>query len=667
MLIYSTFIGGSDDEDISSIALDASGNAYITGFTKSANFPITAEAIDPSFNDSLDVFVTKLNSSGSALLYSTFIGGSKDESGSSIALDVRGNVYIAGNTTSSTYPTTVGAFDPDFNGVRDVFVTVVDISAPVFATSTTPTVAEINKLIPVSIAVKDDGSGVKAVTLYYKKGGDQTFASVNMTNSSSQYSAIIPASAVTEKGIEFYIRAEDNAGNLARTPAHSIQINIPNGIKRPEPQPAGKEISAFRLISIPLDLFDKTSSNFIAANPGLGADDKKTWRMYAFDRTRQSVPFVEYPNFSISPSQAYLLIVNKPSIYLKTGGGKTVKTAEPDSVPLPQGWSIIGNPFNYDIPRDSVSVTNGTLEIYTLANGSWSLNTTGLKAWEGYAVWVSEPSTLLIKAGKAGLGQGNNLFDIANSDEKNWLIQIKAKLNGTEDKFNFVGQSETAANHYDRMDLHKAPAFGGEVRLEISHSDWQEQAQETFTTDIRQVNPSGQFYDFDILTNTTDGVGTLSFAGIEKLSSDYLVYLVDKTGRASSNLRNNPEHHFAPISSGRKSFRLLVGTREFVMRNSEGVKVFPMQSQLAQNYPNPFNPTTTIQYSLPEASSVRLEIFDLLGRKVRTLVNANQPADNYAVLWDGKDDNGVNAPSGVYFYRLRAGRFEQSKKLILMK
>jgi hypothetical protein len=389
--------------------------------------------------------------------------------------------------------------------------------------------------------------------------------------------------------------------------------------------------------------------------------------MYAFDRTKQPLPFVEYPNFSISPGQGYLLIVNKPNVKLKTGSGRTVKTAEPYHISLPQGWGIIGNPFNYDIPRDSVVVTNGNLEIYTLANGSWSFNSTGLKAWEGYAVWLSQASTLLIKAGKAGLSQGNNLFDIANSNGTNWLIQIKAKLNDTEDVFNFMGQTESAANHYDRMDLHKAPAFGGDIRLEISHPDWQEQAQEAFTTDIRQVNAAGQFYDFDVLTTTAEGVGTLSFAGIDKLPSDYLVYLVDKAGKTSTNLRNNPQHHFAPVRSGKKPFRLLVGTRDFVTQQSEGVESFPVQYQLAQNYPNPFNPETMIQYSLLAPGQVKLEIFDLLGQKIRTLVNAHQPADNYSVVWDGKNEAGVIAPSGVYFYRLQAGRFEQSRKLILTR
>jgi hypothetical protein len=369
-----------------------------------------------------------------------------------------------------------------------------------------------------------------------------------------------------------------------------------------------------------------------------------------------------------------LLIVNKPNVYLKTGSGRTVKTADPYRIPLPAGWSIIGNPFNYDIPLDSLSVSSGGLEIYTLVNGGWQPNISGLQAWEGYAIHVRQTDTLVIKAGKVGLSRANSPFDLVHADERNWLIQIKVKLNDTEDVFNFVGQKENASARYDQMDLHKAPAFGGDIRMEISHPDWEGQAQEVFTTDIRQVNTAGQFYDFNVLTATASGVGNLDFAGIEKLPKDYLVYLIDKAGGTSSNLRNNPEHHFAPASSGKKSFRLLVGKREFIAQHNDGVDALPTRYHLAPNFPNPFsangtfgNPATTIQYSLPEQSLVQLEIFDLLGQKVRTLMHANQPADNYAVVWDGKDDAGVIVSSGVYFYRLHAGRFEQSRKLVLMR
>jgi hypothetical protein len=83
---------------------------------------------------------------------------------------------------------------------------------------------------------------------------------------------------------------------------------------------------------------------------------------------------------------------------------------------------------------------------------------------------------------------------------------------------------------------------------------------------------------------------------------------------------------------------------------------------LAQNYPNPFNPATTITYELPIASQVTLSVYDVLGREVSVLVNGRKNAGVHEVKFDG-----VNLPSGVYFYRLQAGDFCQSKKLVLLK
>jgi uncharacterized repeat protein (TIGR01451 family) len=107
---YSTFLGGSSDDRARAIALDASGNAYIAGTTSSFNFPVTLDAYSTTYNNSLDLFVTKLNAAGSGLIYSTYIGGNGFDSPNGIAIDASGNAYVTGYTNSSNYPTTPGAY-----------------------------------------------------------------------------------------------------------------------------------------------------------------------------------------------------------------------------------------------------------------------------------------------------------------------------------------------------------------------------------------------------------------------------------------------------------------------------------------------------------------------------------------------------------------------------
>ncbi len=138
-LVYSTFLGGSDIDTGRGIAVDTSGSAYVTGFTCSPDFPTTVDAFDTTYNGAADVFVTKLNPSGSApLVYSTFLGGSSDDLAFGIAVDTFGSAYVTGVTSSPDFPTTVGAFDTTHNGASsiDAFVAKLSTTSGVPATLT---------------------------------------------------------------------------------------------------------------------------------------------------------------------------------------------------------------------------------------------------------------------------------------------------------------------------------------------------------------------------------------------------------------------------------------------------------------------------------------------------------------------------------------------------
>jgi len=102
--IYSTYLGGSSYDVAQAIASDAAGDAYITGYTDSTDFPVTAGAFQRTYAGGQDAFVTELNSSGSALIYSTYLGGSSGDTGRGIAINGSGNAYVTGETTSVNFP-----------------------------------------------------------------------------------------------------------------------------------------------------------------------------------------------------------------------------------------------------------------------------------------------------------------------------------------------------------------------------------------------------------------------------------------------------------------------------------------------------------------------------------------------------------------------------------
>ena len=139
-LLYSTYLGGHSNyyypgDRGNSIAVDAAGNAYIIGSADSTDFPI-ANALQPNRRGSIDVFVTKLNATGQALLYSTYLGGTSSQEGYSIAVDTIGNAYITGYTYSTDFPTTVHAFQPNQASSRDAFVTKLSANGQTLLYST---------------------------------------------------------------------------------------------------------------------------------------------------------------------------------------------------------------------------------------------------------------------------------------------------------------------------------------------------------------------------------------------------------------------------------------------------------------------------------------------------------------------------------------------------
>jgi Beta-propeller repeat len=196
-LVYSTFLGGADVEMGLEIALDLDGAAYVTGSTESLNFPITAGAPQATFGGLTDAFVAKLNRTGSALVYSTYLGGSSVDAGQGVAVDMWGKAYVAGQTFSSNFPTTAGAFQTALSGLANAFVTKLNEGGSALVYSTYLGGSSV-----------DAGQGV-AVDMYGK-------AYVTGQTSSSNFPTTTGAFQTTFGGVidAFVSKLDDNGSAL---------------------------------------------------------------------------------------------------------------------------------------------------------------------------------------------------------------------------------------------------------------------------------------------------------------------------------------------------------------------------------------------------------------------------------------------------------------------
>jgi hypothetical protein len=157
-----------------------------------------------------------------------------------------------------------------------------------------------------------------------------------------------------------------------------------------------------------------------------------------------------------------------------------------------------------------------------------------------------------------------------------------------------------------------------------------------------------------------------------------LVFQVDNPALSEIRLdpvqTENPHHSLMFIYNTRKDPNQLA--HDQVVPVFEGISLalsggagmnLPTSYALGQNYPNPFNPTTDIEFSLPSPGNVQIKVYNVLGQEVVTLVDEHLPAGNHAVTWDGRSSEGSSVSSGVYFYRISANQFSDTKKMMMLK
>ena len=146
----------------------------------------------------------------------------------------------------------------------------------------------------------------------------------------------------------------------------------------------------------------------------------------------------------------------------------------------------------------------------------------------------------------------------------------------------------------------------------------------------------------------SSAIALLETAGFQSITCDWLVFATDGQDTTMSD-----------------EIRTLFLDARPVLTVDESV--VPEVFALHQNFPNPFNPTTTINYDIPESQVVSIMIYDIMGRKVRSLVNEFQEVGYRSVRWDATDDFGIGVSAGMYVYTIQAGDFRQVRKMVLLK
>jgi len=168
---------------------------------------------------------------------------------------------------------------------------------------------------------------------------------------------------------------------------------------------------------------------------------------------------------------------------------------------------------------------------------------------------------------------------------------------------------------------------------------------------------------------------TLNIRGLTALPEGYEAVLVDVSRNLRVDLDERTPYRFFPSGAAgagpgtlvRRSLRLLVGTPAWLDGQTIGTERLPVSAELHPNYPNPFNPSTTIRFSLREATRVRLEVRNVRGQLVKVLANDRFNAGQHTLTWNGTDETGRQVASGIYLTYFQAGKQVRTRKMTLIR
>jgi len=545
---------------------------------------------------------------------------------------------------------------------------------------TPPVISDIDKLTDSPIlgfrwelrAIIKDDRQVQSARIFYRAGGSSAFDSTSMSLEDTVrnvYAGIVPVEKVTIRGLEAYLRVSDGSNITTFPPDNpkdhpaAIEVVVLTPIVKPTLQPAGK----YRMVSVPFNLLDPRLSNYFQNY------DKTVERLFALRNGR----YIEYdtngfpPN--IVPGQAFFLIYREITGILLLPTGLTVVTVEPFELVMAPGWNMIGEPWNFRVSWAMAEKPEGVWSgLYGFDDGGFK-RVDILEPWEGYLAYNfnADSATVKLLPREAPPSSQVSKQQVLSNDE--WRLALQAQVGAQLDTVNYLGMRHGAGDDWDRFDAPEPPPIGDYVSLYFSHPEWKYAGN--YSADYRPLSDRGAFWDFALRSNLEGRKAELRWSGIEAIPQSFEVILLDRRIGQAMDMRQETKYTcFADeakddAETATPRFRLIVGNQNFAQEHAEGLMGIPTTFALRQNFPNPFaapHGQTVIRYALPEAVHVRLSIFDMLGREVKTLVNKNLQAGYHGAVWDGRDEQGRRLATGLYFYRLHAGNFVRVNKMLLV-
>lgn len=529
------------------------------------------------------------------------------------------------------------------------------------------TVAKTAQTLKVAYAP----SGVTAGTVYFRPGGSQSYQTEAMTAGTGDTLVYtVTADLLSVRGLEYYfIITQGSATTYIGTPndPYVFRVQLTNAqAQRPTPIQSMK----YRIVGLPMDIAGPTGAASVFSDD-FGQVDKTQWRLWSFNSGTGTA--IEYPSAgTVTPGRGYWLIQRTLKSYGADGFSRRPNRNSGGidyyEISVDSGWNLVGNPLPFEIAWNDVRLDTGGVVIGHSTsviddtayyyNGPPYIHAVTIPAWDGAFVFVKRTGVKILfpyqAATKSSLKPLNQLAKSWSAED--WSVHLRLEANGNIDDGNFAGvlpDAKVGADDHDMSEPPPAPD-GSYLAFRLPEAEFSRLRR----SDFRPPFNDGAEWTFDV----SPGSGrVIVVTGLDRLPHDMRGVMVLSDGGVTELSENCRIELRDDVVSG----RLIIGT-EFYLTGTVG-DILPKRFALDQNFPNPFNPATTIRFALPSPQHVRLTVFNILGQKVKTIVDDDLQAGQYARTWDGDDHQGRPVASGIYLYRLDAGEYSRCRKMVLLK
>ncbi|HEV8512957.1 MAG TPA: FlgD immunoglobulin-like domain containing protein [Cyclobacteriaceae bacterium] len=500
----------------------------------------------------------------------------------------------------------------------------------------------------VSVTVTDD-KAVNWVRFIHRPIIGTDYDSVTLTGNGSSFTVSLQEGWADQLGVEGYFRASDNAGNIAKSSKiYWYRQADPNTII-PFTSNFGGTMDSYAMFSIPYDLESKGITS-VFDELSEGRYDKSIWRVFHY----QSDSYKENETMTIQPGSGYWINM-KTKTDVAIGAGSVVKKNQNEvfSMTLDKGWNQIGNPYPFNIDWPSIKSANpnaGLNSLWLFESGQYTSKDV-LATWKGAFVFSDNGGQIVIpissKTNAGGRITKNGME--ATLDNDRWLLPMTMSFNDIS-QTSAVGMHPEASTSKDKFDEMTIPRFMEYLEMKSTHNEF---FSPYFSTD---VVPTVDKYEWTFELESSQKEGNVSLGWDQSAfgKDQSAIMLIDLLDETWLDMKTSSAYNFS-WKDGRKIK---------IAYSRDGV-VDPGITFVGQSYPNPFVSSVSIPVLVsPDQLNVQINIYDLLGHKVKTVTNVFQNPGMQVVNWDGKDDSGNDVAAGLLIYRSMNASNSSAKRMV---